>query len=92
MKQTLERSHAVLAEFLKQYVNKNKTDWNEYLELSMFSYNTSVHSGTQYTPYELIFGRDARLPLAKPLTEHEQLPTYQGYLQELVSRLTQIKN
>ena len=49
---SLERSHVVLAEFLKQYVDKNKDDWDEFLELSMFSYNTLIYSGTKYSPYE----------------------------------------
>jgi len=28
----------------------------------LFSYNTSVHEGMKYTPYELVFGKIARLP------------------------------
>ncbi|CAK9824011.1 Retrovirus-related Pol polyprotein from transposon 412, partial [Anthophora retusa] len=56
---SLERSHLVLTEYLKQYIN-NKNDWNNWLQCAMFSYNTSVHEGTLYTPHELIFGHKAR--------------------------------
>ena len=88
---SLERSHVLLAEYIKQYTNKNKGDWDDYLELAMFSFNTSVHSGTNYTPYELVFGSEARLPSQRPLAQHEQLPTYQDYLKNLIIRLTQIR-
>lgn len=88
---SLERSHAVLAEYLKQYTNKNKGDWDEFLELSMFSFNTSVHTGTRYTPYEWVFGTEARVPSERPLAQHEQLPTYQGTLKDLITKLTSIR-
>lgn len=42
---SIERSHHVLWEYLKQYVDK-KNVWDEHLKLAMFSYNTSVHEGT----------------------------------------------
>jgi len=45
----------VLIEYLKQYVNKF-TEWDELLEYATFSYNTSIHESTGYTPYELMFG------------------------------------
>ena len=28
----------------------------------MFSYNTTVHSSTQFTPHRLVFGEEARIP------------------------------
>ena len=49
---SLERSHHLLIEYLKQYVSEDK-EWDEWLELATYSYNTSVHEGTQHTPYEL---------------------------------------
>jgi len=36
------------------------TEWDELLEYA-FSYNTSTHESTGYTPYELVFGKIARL-------------------------------
>ena len=88
---SLERSHVVLAEYLKQFTTKNKKDWDEYLDLSMFSFNTCIHSGTKFTAFKLVFGHEARLPSQRALALHEQLPTYQGYLKDLVTRLTQIR-
>ena len=58
---SLERSYHALEEYLKQYVGK-KFDWDEWVELAVFNYNTSVHEGTKYTPYELVYGKIARTP------------------------------
>ena len=53
----------------------------------MFSYNTSVHEGTKCTPYELVFGKLARLPSGDPLPEHETMETYDMYMTKLITKL-----
>ncbi|XP_039308185.1 uncharacterized protein LOC120358336 [Solenopsis invicta] len=58
---SLERSHSVLIEYLKCFVQK-ENEWDIHIERASFSYNTSVHEGTGYTPHELIFGTPARIP------------------------------
>ena len=42
---SLEGSHMVLKEYLKQYANKD-CEWDKWIELATNSYNTSVHEGT----------------------------------------------
>ncbi|KAL6424939.1 hypothetical protein ACFW04_010072 [Cataglyphis niger] len=51
---SIERSHHVLTEYLKTQVEKEK-EWDNYINMAMFSYNTSVHEGTKFSPFELIF-------------------------------------
>lgn len=86
---SVERSHQVLWEYLKQFVANN--DWDEYLKLATFSYNTSVHEGTKYTPYELVFGRIARVPTADPPIDEEQNESYTAYLSDLYNRLRNVQ-
>ena len=38
-------------------------DWEECLSNVCFAYNTSVQTSTGYTPFYLMFGRQAKLPL-----------------------------
>ena len=83
---SLERSHHVLGEYLKQFVAKN-SEWDDWLELAMFSYNTSVHKGTKCTPYELVVGKPAREPSSEPLSQQEILQTYDDYLMNFVTPL-----
>ncbi|KAL7289057.1 hypothetical protein TKK_0017010 [Trichogramma kaykai] len=87
---SLERSHHVLKEFLKMYTTTDD-DWDEWVDLAILNYNTCVQESTKLTPYELIFGRLASLPSALPLRENDLVPTYQGYLKELVSRLNSLQ-
>ncbi|XP_011638902.1 uncharacterized protein LOC105428340 [Pogonomyrmex barbatus] len=57
---SIERSHEVLWEYLKQFVNKH-SDWDCHLRLANFSYNTSVHEGTLFTPHELVMSGKTRV-------------------------------
>jgi transposase InsO family protein len=82
---SIERSHHVLWEYLKQFCERS--DWDEYLRFATFSYNTSVHEGTQYTPHELIFGKTARAPSSDPPIENEPNETYFSYLENLFEKL-----
>lgn len=58
----LERSHLTLKDYLKHYIHSQQTDWDEYISLAMFTYNTHFHKSTNFTPFELIFGRKASIP------------------------------
>ena len=46
----------------------------------MLSYNTSIHEGTEFTPYDLVFSQLAREPSSEFLLQHEKLQTYDDYL------------
>ena len=55
---------------------ENNAEWDDWIELEIFSYNTSVHEGMKCTPYQLVYGKLARLPSGDPLPEHEKIETY----------------
>jgi len=82
----LERSHIILIEYLKQYVNKF-TEWDELLEYATFSYNTSTHESTGYTLYELVFGKIARQLSSEIIYEKENGRTYNDYLHQLMTNI-----
>ena len=50
---SLERAHRVFIDYLKAFCSK--VDWDEWIRFGIFSYNTSVHDSTGFTPHELIF-------------------------------------
>lgn len=82
----LERSHATLADYLKHYIKADQSDWDEWLDFAMFSYNTTNHTSTKFTPYELIFGYTPNLPssIIRPV---ELKYTYEDYLDNLTLKL-----
>ncbi|XP_036140388.1 uncharacterized protein LOC118644842 [Monomorium pharaonis] len=83
---SLERSHHVLTEYLKTQIDK-EDNWDDYINMALFSYNTSVHERTKFSPYELIFGKLARLPSSHPPLESNNENTYHEYITDLANRL-----
>lgn len=82
----LERSHSTLANYLKHYINTDQTDWDCWMPFAMFSYNTTTHTSTKFSPYELVFGHKPNLPTSitsKPEFKY----SYDNYIDELTLRL-----
>jgi hypothetical protein len=61
---SIERRHRVLTEYLQHYVKEDQTNWDEWVHFAAYAYNTSEHSATGYTPFELVFGHPSSLPSA----------------------------
>ena len=58
-----ERFNQTLKYALRKLLHKSQhTNWDLYLNFVVFSYNTSIHSSTGFTPQFLTFGAEARLP------------------------------
>jgi hypothetical protein len=82
----LERSHRVLAEYLRHYVSEDQTNWDSWVPFAMYAYNTTQHSATGYTPFELLFGHPSTLPSALQKPPDPQY-NYDDYVIELKGRL-----
>ena len=48
---------------LVKFCSQRKGDWDIFLDPSVYAYNTARHESTQYTPFEIMFGRKAVLPV-----------------------------
>ena len=46
-----------------KYTSNKKDQWDAYLDTSVFAYNTAKQESTLYSPFELMFGRKANLPV-----------------------------
>ena len=58
----VERVNRTLADIIASYVTKEPSKWSEFLDVAAFAYNTAVHSSTGYSPFYLMYGREAREP------------------------------
>lgn len=56
---SIERNHRVFNEYLRAYINENKTNWDVNLSFFTYCYNTTpnVSLDLKFTPYELVFGK-----------------------------------
>ena len=82
----LERSHRVLAEYLRHYVCEDQSNWDEWIPYAVYVYNTTVHTTTAYTPFELVYGFKSEVPSALRETPGTQY-NYDDYLMELIGRM-----
>jgi hypothetical protein len=58
-----ERYNGTLKQMLKCYVDENQANWDEVLPYVVFAYRTSYQSSIGCSPFSMLFGREARLPL-----------------------------
>ncbi|PNX92970.1 Ty3/gypsy retrotransposon protein, partial [Trifolium pratense] len=47
----------VLEQYLRSFVHHKPSQWSKFLALAEWSYNTSIHSSTGHSPYEITFGK-----------------------------------
>ena len=59
----VERFNRTLLAMLATAVQERPFEWEEHLRHLCMAYNTSVHPTTGYTPFYLMFGRQARMPI-----------------------------
>ena len=73
----VERQNRTLQNILSSF--SLSIDWDEWLAQAVFAYDTSVHESTGISPYEVLFGRPARMhievelgvPLRKPTSQSD---------------------
>ena len=73
----VERFNRILLAMLATCAKSNPLDWEKHVRKVCMAYNSSVQASTGYTPFYLMFGRQARLPAdviygAPNITEQSQ--------------------
>ena len=58
----VERFNRTLLNMLATCASDHPFDWEKYIRKVCMAYNSSVQATTGYTPFYLMFGRQARLP------------------------------
>ena len=59
----VERWNRTLLQSLATSVSDHPENWDEFIQKICMAYNTSVHPTTGFTPFFLMFGRQAKLPV-----------------------------
>jgi len=58
-----EKMNRTVKEMLTHYLNENLDNWDEQLQPLIFAYNTAEHRMTSYSPFELMYGRQPKIPI-----------------------------
>ena len=59
----IERSHRVMTQILRQYVDCSGRDWDEALPYIGLAYRSTIHDSTGFTPNLLTLGKEINLPI-----------------------------
>ena len=68
----VERMNATVVNHLKAICMNHPSYWDCELKWCLMAYRSSVHRVTQCTPFELVHGRDCRLPYDGMLREYKK--------------------
>lgn len=58
-----ERFNQTLVTHLMKVVNEESTDWDDHIQSIVFAYRVNRQESTKFTPFELMYGVKARLPI-----------------------------
>ena len=81
-----ERTNQSIITALRKHVETDHLSWPKWLDWVLFAYRTRVHSSTNFTPFEVLFGRKAN-----SFSDWRSLPDVSKTL-ELEVRSNEIKN
>ena len=81
------------AALLAAFVSEHKDDWDSWVSLAVYAYNTSCHESTGFSPYELVFCRSPKTPLELDLDSPWKHLCSQSEYSQSVSQesITQLK-
>ncbi|KAM1064551.1 hypothetical protein ACFXTH_028557 [Malus domestica] len=71
-----EAFNKTLCNLLKKVIGRTKRDWHERISEALWAYRTTHRTPTQATPYSLVYGVEAVLPL------ESQIPSLRMAIQE----------
>eukprot|EP00798_Chlamydomonas_sp_ICE-L_P006678 gene6678-3342_t len=76
-----ERTHRILEQIVRAYVNPTHDDWATWLPVAEFAYNQSIHSATKVSPFEANYGYRPDTPVT--LVDDPQVPEEGDYAERI---------
>jgi hypothetical protein len=69
-------------------INDNQEDWDQHINVCQFAYRICINSSTQHSPFYMLYGREATLPVDAMLKMSDQFLDNADYVSELLRKLT----
>ncbi|CAF1187952.1 unnamed protein product [Rotaria sordida] len=82
----VERFNSTFIPQISKLQDTADNNWDEYLQAVVFAYNSGIHKTTKYSPYELLYGRQPRLPI-HPRPSHFSFSKPSDYFNQLQKTL-----
>ena len=89
----VERFNGTLIQSISMFVNSQQTDWDTFIPSVLFAYRVSPSEATQETPFYLLYGREARLPIDVKLLKPTDLSSsVNEHRQRIVENIERSQN
>eukprot|EP00112_Aurelia_sp_Birch-Aquarium-sp1_P023718 Seg718.4 transcript_id=Seg718.4/GoldUCD/mRNA.D3Y31 product="Retrovirus-related Pol polyprotein from transposon 412" pseudo=true protein_id=Seg718.4/GoldUCD/D3Y31 len=85
----VERQNRTIQEILSSFVAEHPSDWDLFVDMATYAYNTSRNETTGLSPYELVFDREPRLPVEVDLGVPLKNPSTQSEYSQNVRKSIQ---
>ena len=93
----VERANQTLKNTISKAVSQHGGDWDLYLPSALFATRTMRQDTTRFTPFELVYGREARQPVDEIIDENRKATeiteeTRNIRINQEITRLQQIRH
>ena len=90
---TIERANSTPVSIMRKLAHSNAANWDFYLPASLFAYRLSKHCVTGFSPFAMLYGREATTPsiLGSPLIKHDTSGDPKQSVKDLVTRVIDIQ-
>ena len=82
-----ERFNRTLLDMLGPLWFSHKQHWKKYISSLVFAYNSTPHEATRVAPFELMFGRNPKLPIGTVFEISRQYSSISKNTQEYITSL-----
>ena len=65
--------NGILVKIISKQVADRPKDWDKHLITALWAYRTSFKASTQFTPFHLVYGQEALLPIEVEVPSHKLL-------------------
>ncbi|GFU35993.1 retrovirus-related Pol polyprotein from transposon 412 [Trichonephila clavipes] len=87
----VERFNRTIQNSLSLLVSSNQQDWDKKLPFFLLAYRSAVHETTGYSPSQMLFGRDLRLPADLLFSRPPDAPLApEEYIEKLQARMEEM--
>ncbi|GFW23154.1 retrovirus-related Pol polyprotein from transposon 412 [Trichonephila clavipes] len=87
----VERFNRTILNNLSLLVSTNQQVWDKKLPFFLLAYRSAVHETTGYSPYQVLFGRDLRLPADLLFSRPPDAPlASEEYIEKLQARMEEM--
>ena len=69
----VERANQTLKNTISKAVSQHGGDWDLYLPSALFATRTMRQDSTRFTPFELVYGREARQPVDQIIDRNKEI-------------------